>query len=151
MSKLNTRHIGIFTTAQDFWESANKLNDGLHWMGISMSVYYLFFHGIELALKSFIYYKNKDEKELRSIGHNLQKAWKIAEKLGIKSICSETEELQMCIDRVSLMYEGKELEYYYPGLKRFPVVGDVSSACNNLNTALHHYYRNEYKNQLERK
>ncbi len=139
-------HIGLLTTGQGFLESANKLNDGPQWLAAPLSVYYLFFHGMELALKSFIYLKTEDEKELRSFGHNLEAAWSRAKELGIQEIYPESQELQGCIAMINPIYKGKELEYFYPGLKQLPAIEYVSKACNDLNRALDRHYRYELKN-----
>ncbi len=138
-------HIGLLSTGQGFLESANKLNDGPQWLAAPLSVYYLYFHGMELALKSFIYLKTEDEEELKAIGHNLEKAWSRAQKLGIEEIFPESQELQECIAMVNPTYKGKELEYFYPGLKTLPAIDHVSNACNELNQALGQHYRSELK------
>jgi hypothetical protein len=100
---------------------------------------------MELALKSFIYLRTEDQIELKTIGHNLEVAWSRAEKLGIKDIYPESQELQECIAMINPTYKGKELEYFYPELKQLPVIEHVSNACNNLNGALDQYYRSELK------
>jgi len=138
-------HIGLLTTGQGFLNSANRLNDGPQYLAAPLSVYYLFFHGMELALKSFIYLNTKDEKDLRKIGHNLEAAWNRAQELGIEEIYPESQELQECIAMVNPTYKGKELEYFYPGLKQLPAIEHVSNACNNLNAALDQHYRSELK------
>ena len=65
-------HIGLLTASEGFLKSANTLNNGLQHLAAPLSVYYLFFHHVELALKSFIYLnekKDKDkDKELKRIG-----------------------------------------------------------------------------------
>lgn len=142
----NHHHIGLLTTGQGFLKSANKLNDRPQWLAAPLSVYYLYFHGMELALKSFIYFRAEDENELKNIGHNLKKAWKRAQELGIEDIYPESEELQECIEMVNPTYKGKELEYFYPGLKTLPAVKHVSDACNELSQALDQHYRSELKN-----
>lgn len=139
-------HIGLLTTGQDFLGSANKLNDGPQWSSAPLSVYYLFFHGMELTLKSYIYLKTEDEKELKNIGHNLEAAWNRAEELGIENIYPENQELQECISMVNPTYNGKELEYFYPGLKQLPAIKHVSNACNDLSETLYQHYRSELKN-----
>ena len=139
-------HIGLLTTGQDFLKSANRLNDGPQYLAAPLSVYYLFFHSMELALKSFIYLETENEKELKAISHNLEAAWNRAKELGIGEIFPESQELQECIAMVNPTYNGKELEYFYPGLKQLPAIENVSNACNNLNGALNQYYRPELKN-----
>jgi hypothetical protein len=101
---------------------------------------------MELALKSFIYLETEDKKELKTIGPDLEAAWNRAKELGIGEIFPESQELQECIAMVNPTYKGKELEYFYPGLKQLPAIEHVSNACNNLNGALDQYYRSEIKN-----
>jgi hypothetical protein len=138
-------HIGLLTTGQGFLKSANKLNDGQQWLAAPLSVYYLYFHSIELALKSFIYLKSENEKELRAIRHNLEQAWSRAEEVGIEELFPENQELKECISMVNPTYEGKELEYFYPGLKKLPDIEHVSNACNKLIQVLDRHYRSKLK------
>jgi len=140
-------HLGLLTTGKGFLDSANKLNDGPQWMAASLSVYYLYCHGMELTIKSFIYLDTKNDKELRGIGHDLEAAWNRALKLGVKKIYPEDQELQECIYIINPMYNTKELNYYFPGYKKgLPAIGNLSNACNNLYKALDQHYRELKKN-----
>lgn len=134
-------HIGLLTTGQGFLKSANKLNVETKLLSAPLPVYYLYCHAMELALKSYIYYKVQGEKELKAIGHDLESAWSRAEELGIDGLITECQELKECIAMINPIYRGKELEYFYPGLKRLPAIENVSNACNHLYKILDQHYR----------
>lgn len=141
-------HIGLLTTALGFLDSANKLNDDTQLSGRLLPVYYLYFHCIELALKSFIYFKNKNDSELKEIGHDLKKALETASQLGIQELYPENHELKECIAIGNHMYHEKQLEYYFPGFKRLPELSNVKNACNCLYQALDQKYRPILKSRL---
>ena len=138
-------HIGLLTKAKDFLKSANKLNDGPQSLAAPFSVYYLYFHCIELALKSFIYFHTESEDDLKKIRHDLEKAWSKALEIGISELFPDYKELVECIEIANPVYRGKEMEYFYPGLKRLPVILHVCNASNQLCQALDRHYRAELK------
>ena len=141
-------HFGLLTTGKGFLDSANKLSDGSQWMAAPFSVYYLYCHGMELTIKSFIYLntQKKKETELRNIGHDLEAAWGRALELGVKKIYPDDQELQECIYMINPIYKGKELNYFSPGYKKgLPAIGNLNNACNNLYKALDQHYRSELK------
>ena len=138
-------HIGLLTKAQDFLKSANRLNDGPPEIAAPFSVYYLYFHCIELALKSFIYLHTESEDNLRSIRHDLEKAWSRAFELGISDLLQDYTELVECIEVANPVYRGKEMEYFYPGFKQLPRIVHVSNASNQLCQVLDRFYRSELR------
>jgi hypothetical protein len=74
---------GFLTDAEEYLRAAQKLdqtNNGL----ASSPQYYLACHSIELILKAFILVSGGTEKELRKIGHDLQKACERATELGLR-------------------------------------------------------------------
>lgn len=142
-------HIGLLTIGKDFLDSANKLNDGPQWLAASLSVYYLYFHSIELAIKSFIYLKIECKGELRNIGHNLNIAWQKASELGIEKIYPENRQLQECIRMINHTYHKKELEYFFEGFKQLPSIESVKNACNCLFKALDQNYKHTLKESLQ--
>lgn len=141
---MNTHHIGLLTTGQGFCESANQINNG---SSSPLPVYYLYLHAIELALKSYIYFIHKDENELKYIGHDLDATLSRALEIGIADIYPENQELKECIKMLNPVYKGKELEYFYPGLKRLPAIEYINNSTNSLLKALESHYRMELKNK----
>jgi hypothetical protein len=76
-------HIGLLTAAKSFHKSAEKLNTGPQHLDAPLPVNYLFLHAVELALKSYLYFRGVDEDDLRKIGRDLEAAWQQAVDLGI--------------------------------------------------------------------
>jgi hypothetical protein len=140
-------HIGLLTTGQGFCESANQINNAPQMTAALLPVYYLYLHAVELALKSYIYFINQDENELKLIGHNLEAALDRALEIGITDIFPLSQELHKCIQMINPVYKGKELEYFYPGLKRLPAIELVNNSTNSLLQALEDHYRAELKNK----
>ena len=135
-------HIGLLNTGRGFYECANQINNGPQ-----LPVYYLYYHAVELALKSYIYFINQDENELKTIGHNLESAWFKALKMGVAEIYPENQELQQCIKMINPLYKGKELEYFYPGLKHLPAIEHINNSARSLIMALEYHYRMKLKNK----
>jgi len=143
-------HIGMLNKGRDFLNCANKLNEDPHWLIAPLPVYYLYLHSIELSLKSFILLKTNDITKCIKISHDLELAWSEAEKLGINEAFPDNEKLIESIALINKIYKGKELEYYYPGVKEIPVIHDISSSSNALYETLAHLYRNTMKQNQAR-
>lgn len=138
-------HIGMLNKGKEFLFCANKLNDDQNLHIAPLPVYYMYLHSIELLLKSFILLKTNDENKVKKIGHDLDLAWTEAEILGINESFPEKEKLCECIEILNKIYKGKELEYFYPGIKDIPVIQDLSSSSNSLYETLYNLYRNIIK------
>ena len=138
-------HIGLLATAKSFYKSAEKLNTGAQHMDAPLPVYYLFLHSVELALKSYLYYRGVDEDGLRRIGHNLETAWQEAVDLGLCDLCSECQKLQECIQIIGPIYGGSQLEYFYPGSTRLPIIADIHECSGRILTVLDEFYDRQLK------
>lgn len=141
MSKHN--HLGLLATGKEFYKSAEKINTGPQSLDAPLPVYFLFLHAVESVLKSYLHYRGLDEDGLRKFGHNLEATWQEAMDRGICKISSECQELRECIQIINPIYRGAELEYFYPGRKRLPFIGNVQRLSCNLITDLERYYRQE--------
>jgi len=141
-------HIGLLTTAKSFHKNAQKLNTGPQHLDAPLPVYYLFLHAVELSLKSYLHFRGVDEDGLRSVGRNLETAWKQAVDLGICELCSECQELQDCIQIIGPIYQGNELEYFYPGRRRLPIVGHIYKSSDRIINVLDDFYCQEVKSGL---
>lgn len=135
-------HIGILTTARDFLDAANRLNDGPQCTAAPMPVYYLYFHCIELCLKSYLCFRSMSDKEMRNdLRHDLDSCWTCSVKQGISDLVPDSQELVECIKIMNPLYRGKELEYYVHGLKRVPEISHVFRSANMLHSELDKFYR----------
>ncbi len=138
MSKHN--HIGLLATGKQFYKSAEKINTGPQWQDAPLPVYFLFLHAVECALKSYLHFRGVDEDGLRKFGHDLQAAWQQAMDLGICEISSECKELKGCIEIINPIYRGVELEYFYPGRRRLPVIEHIHRLSGTLINDLNEFY-----------
>jgi len=136
-------HIGLLTTAKSFHKNAEKLNTGPQHLDAPLPVYYLFLHAVELSLKSYLYFRGVDEDGLRKVGRNLESAWQQAVDLGICELCSECQALQQCIEIIGPIYRGNELEYFYPGGRRLPVVEHICKSSDKIINVLENFYSRE--------
>jgi hypothetical protein len=133
-------HIGLLTAAKSFHKNAEKLNTGPQHLDAPLPVNYLFLHAIELALKSYLYFRGVSEDDLHKIGRNLEAAWQQAVDHGICELYSECQELQDCVRIIGPIYRGNELEYFYPGRKRLPVIDCVHKSSGRIIAVLDDFY-----------
>jgi hypothetical protein len=136
-------HIGLLDTAKAFYKSGEKLNIGPQWLDAPLPVYFLFLHGVESALKSYLHFRGMDEDGLRKFGHNLEATWQEAMDRGICEVSGECKELRDCIQIINPIYRGIELEYFYPSRKRLPFIEQVQRLSGNLISDLDEFYRLE--------
>lgn len=78
--------VRFYTGAIDFWEAAQKLEDGLPRVALAL-------HAAELALKSFLLSTGMTLPEVTKIGHDLERLLELSEKRGIGQLI-ELEPIQ---------------------------------------------------------
>ena len=123
----NTRAIGIFELADDYVKSGVKLPVPNH--DISSVRYYLYCHGIELGLKSFLVSQGATDKILRKIGHDLIRALKAA--LCYDLLAFEDKDLEL-LEWLNSYYKDKEFEYLFVGSKSYPLPEVVQEFAERL-------------------
>lgn len=74
--------------------------------------YFLHCHAIELALKAFLLGKGVSKKDLKKLGHNLEKILKKARDLGLSDFIKITSELEKEISKANKYYSSKDFEYF---------------------------------------
>ncbi len=134
-------HAGLLATAKEFCKSAEKINTGPQAQDAPLPVYFLFLHAVECALKSYLHNRGQDEDSLRKLGHNLEATWQEAMNQGICEISRDCQELRDCIQRINPIYQGTELEYFYPGRQRLPFIGNIRLMTCNLIADLEEVYQ----------
>ena len=76
--------LSLYLRGHAFWDAAQKLYDPKERAGLaSEPVLTLWYHGIELTLKSFLRLHGVSIEKLEDLGHNLVKLANKAEKLGL--------------------------------------------------------------------
>ena len=127
----DTYHIGLWNYARSFFRAAEKLRGSDERLS-DAPTYYLYGHAIELALKSLRIYRGYSEKDIRKIGHNLKKAWDKAIREGLDSELENCTQIVQTIELINPYYEEKELEYIFPGGKRYPFILHMHDAAEKL-------------------
>lgn len=135
MSELSA--IGYARYAREFSKAATATDDTLGMeKGFEeiapVPVMYLRGHSIELILKSYLIHNGVNEKQLKSIAHDLIKCHKKAKELGlnrhIEFSAGEVEVLSV----LNVLYKSKQLNYMVKGYKNFPIMGPLETLNKNL-------------------
>lgn len=113
-----TRAVAIFNLSDEFVQSGTQLNIPIN--GISSVRYFLYCHGIELALKAFLVSQGTTDKKLRRIGHDLIVAFKAARRYESFKLLFDDKDRNL-LAWLNSYYKDKEFEYLFVGLKSYPI------------------------------
>lgn len=118
---VSTSAPNLFAAARSYFLAARTLlnqSDGLP-ASVAMPFYFLSGFAIELALKAVVFRVSASEPNLRRIGHDLTKALKAAEMVGLTSA---DPDLFKMVQRMSVVH--KELTFrYVPDVEHVIVIG----------------------------
>lgn len=104
--------------AEEYVQVAGRLTDA---RDETASVrYFLYCHGIELALKAFLVSQGSNDSTLRGIGHDLKRALRAARKHATFKAISLSDSDRTIIHWVNEYYRRKEFEYLVVGAKSYP-------------------------------
>jgi len=122
--------VGSYAAPFGFWKRAKEfLNAGdlvmaqsQSQLSRSMVAYYLYCHGLELALKAFLRAKGvKTEKLKRVHGHDLRKVLGRCDRLGLREFVDMKPEQRGALEQVAPSYVAKTFEYPRPGMASLPL------------------------------
>lgn len=131
MSSERTTALGLWTLAEEYFE-AGKVVQVAAKGRISRPAYYLYTHGIELALKAYLRGCGFTLDQLKCMGHD------IGQILAEATACDLLEETGLdrnevgALLRIGPYYRNKELEYTKIGFKRYPILSLLESAGKKL-------------------
>jgi hypothetical protein len=133
----NSTPHGLLTYASEFRKAALAADEKLgHRPGFELiapvPVMYMIGHSIELSFKSFLLFHGRSDNQLRSIGHDLQKAMRKCKELGFRAALDATPEEVASLRALNVLYESKQLNYSEAGLKEYPVFGYIESLSKKL-------------------
>ena len=114
-----TNSMGLWTYANYYLEAVKVMPPTLR---DKPPAYYLVTHSIELAIKAFLRGNSMSLEQLKKIGHDIEKAMKRANTLGLLSYCNLSRTQTELIKLINQHYASKELEYIKTGFKQYPKI-----------------------------
>jgi hypothetical protein len=125
-----TTSLALLEHAKDFIEAADVLDvPGYQHL---RPTYYLYGHGIELALKAFLRGAGMSISDMKKIGHDLERAVEEANKLSLRDHCVlESNDLD-AINLLNVYYRAKEFEYTVAGSKTVPQTSQLGRIARQL-------------------
>jgi HEPN domain-containing protein len=113
--------------AREFLRAAQREFDSSRPKALMVG-YFLAARAIELGLKSFLLLRGRSERELRTIGHDLNKAFDEAAAASLRDVAEILPEHEAALRWVNAYYQLKDLEYVTTGPKSYPAP-EVLVAC----------------------
>src|SRR4051812_33328340 len=110
--------MGISNDAEQFLEAARILRSQ---KGATFApLYFLACQSIELSMKGYLRGAGWSDKQLRQVGHDLNKCLQAAIAHGIESHVALSQLDADIIGMINPYYEGKDLQYSRAGHKTYP-------------------------------
>ena len=129
-----TTPLGLFNTATAFREAAEGLESlSLKSVMRHMPVRFLYFHAIELYLKSFLRTQSYTVTEVRGFGHDFRKLAKLALKSGFEFSATDIEVIMALGDSDAVI----EARYLRTGAKIGSLpIETIRGTCKRLHEAI---------------
>lgn len=118
--------IGFWNYARHFLTAARSARTDKEFSPVP---YYLYCHGLELALKAFVLARGGTQHQLKSkIGHNLDRALRQAESKGLRDLVSLTQGETTQVQRANAYYDDKGFEYFtaHPAVTGYPNLPELT-------------------------
>jgi hypothetical protein len=126
--------MGISNDAKEFLEAAQIVRS--HKPVTFTPIYFLACQSIELSLKAYLRGAGYSEKQLRAIGHSLDKCVEAARAAGIEEHVSLAEADIEALAVVNPYYQSKHFQYSTSGYKSFPHIDSLISLGDRVWNAL---------------
>ncbi|MGB9911321.1 MAG: hypothetical protein ACPLKP_01810 [Microgenomates group bacterium] len=139
-----TTHIGYLTYAKDFLSSFKIINEKCPNITEKTNVkYFLLFHSMELAFKSFLLYRGYKVDEIKKLKHDLVKAIDLCKKEGILNLYKLDNQFLKSISHMNEYYRTKQFEYLFGGFKIYIPPEEFIEPINKLLNCLENKYRHK--------
>jgi hypothetical protein len=136
-----TPPISLFLSGESFLHAARHLHAGVDAkelrLRFEMPIYYLYSHAVELALKSYLRTCGVSVKDLgRKFGHDLNRLLQGCVERGLVLKPVPEAFVPEMVGMLADLGRNHEFRYVTIGLKRYPELVDVSTACDMLFDAI---------------
>lgn len=127
----HTTVMGLWTDASQYMRAAKVLNAQDEFEH-SQVLYYLIGHALELAFKSYIRSQGGTLEQLIKLRHDLVRAEKRANELGLSDLVSISTQEKSCLCLLNSYYKDKEFEYRVTGFRTYPPSKDLIELVNKI-------------------
>ncbi len=130
-----TTPLGLYHYAVSYWKSAEKLSKAKFAERVTHKdapVTFLYYHAIELFLKSFLLKKGKGLDDLKKFRHNIKQLAALAQEFGFQFSEEGLEVIRLTVDYNNIMRS----RYIETGAFRRATVEALERLCEDLNEAV---------------
>ncbi len=128
---------GFFVYASSYRQAAESLIEQ-RTSELTVPTIYLLTHALELALKSFLLFKGMTAKNLsnRPFHHDLSHCLSVAEAKDLLGLSVLTQAQREAVASASVMFDRKELSYFYEKPAVFPDMEALQAAPHAILSAV---------------
>lgn len=132
-----TTRLGLYHYALSYWKSAEYLS-GAQTKQLKIThpdapVYFLYYHAIELFLKSFLRHKGLSVRKLENISHRIKELYDTSEKHGL-FFMDEDVEVILLMSKADTIIRSR---YIATGYFNWPTKEALSRTCASLHETIH--------------
>lgn len=122
--------MGLSNAARKYLDAAEILQRNTK--GVCMPAYFVACQGLELTLKACLRGCGSSEKQLRKLGHDLEKITERAFEECPKNLITLSETDRVIVSMVNMYYEDRDLQYTRSEYKEFPELSPLLEVCERL-------------------
>jgi hypothetical protein len=131
MDRLNS--LNLSNNAADFLEAVKIVR--VNQRDSFVPLYFLVCQSIELSMKAVLRGDGFSDRDLRKLGHDLEKCLRALEKPEVGLAVKFTEEDLHAIRKINPYYKEKDLQYVKSGAKSFPEINILIELAGRLFTS----------------
>jgi len=134
--------ITFFVYADQFLFAAEELENSNNPAKVSTASYYLYGHSLELAYKAYLYKNDFSIKQLKDIGHDLEKGLMECINTNIENFLDINEKYHNVVKGINKYYSKKEFEYMTRIAKTFPNDWEIKDTVKKTVSSVHNAIAN---------
>ena len=122
--------MGLSNAARKYLDAAEILKRRTK--GVFMPAYFVACQGLELTLKAYLRGCGLSEKQLRKLGHDLEKIAERAFKECPEGLVVLSETERLIVSLINMYYQDRDLQYTRSEYKELPELSTLLEVCERL-------------------
>lgn len=122
--------MGLSNAARKYLDAAEILQR--HSKGVCMPAYFVACQGLELTLKGYLRGCGLAEKQLRKLGHDLERITDRAFKECPDGLVDLSEPERVIVSLINMYYQDRDLQYTRSEYKELPELSALLEVCERL-------------------